>query len=121
MSEQKNRLEKSVEVGKLLAVYAPMLTERQQLALRMHFDEDYSLSEIADTLQVSRQNVHDLIVRSSQKLKKYEEALQVVERMGQWRMQLDEAIELLTHTEVAKEEKGKHAINILTQISETIE
>lgn len=63
------RLEKSVEIGTLCAYYGGLLTDKQLEALRLHYDEDLSLGEIAGQLGVSRQNVHELITRSTQKLK----------------------------------------------------
>jgi len=69
------RLEKSVEIGTLCAFYGGLLTQKQLDALRFHYEEDLSLGEIADELGVSRQNVHELITRSVQKLRKYEAAL----------------------------------------------
>ena len=74
------RLEKSVEIGTLCAFYGGLLTQRQQDALRLHYEEDLSLGEIADELEVSRQNVHELITRSVQKLRRYEEALGAMRR-----------------------------------------
>ena len=74
------RLEKSVEIGTLCAFYGGLLTQRQQDALRLHYEEDLSLGEIAEELEVSRQNVHELITRSVQKLRRYEEALGAMRR-----------------------------------------
>ena len=74
------RLEKSVETGNLCAFYGGLLTSRQLEALRLHYEEDYTLGEIADQLGVSRQNVHELIARSIQKLQRYEDALGLVAR-----------------------------------------
>ena len=89
------RLEKSVEIGTLCAFYGGLLTQRQQDALRLHYEEDLSLGEIAEELDVSRQNVHELITRSIQKLRKNEEALGGVKRAAQTARELRKANELL--------------------------
>lgn len=89
------RLEKSVEIGTLWAFYGGLLTGRQQDALRLHYEEDLSLGEIAEELDVSRQNVHELITRSIQKLRKYEEALGGVKRAAQTARELEKADVLL--------------------------
>ena len=70
-----DRLRQSVELGTLLACYGGLLTDKQREALRLHCNEDLSLAEIADDMAVSRQNVHELITRSEQKLRRYEAAL----------------------------------------------
>ena len=96
MSESPKRLEKSVEIGTLCAFYGGLLTQKQQDALRLHYEEDLSLGEIAEELGVSRQNVHELITRSAQKLRKYEEALGGVKRAAQTARELEKAGELLS-------------------------
>ena len=79
-AQETGRLEKSVETGNLCAFYGGLLTSRQLEALRLHYEEDYTLGEIAEQLGVSRQNVHELITRSIQKLQRYEDALGLVAR-----------------------------------------
>lgn len=89
------RLEKSVEIGTLYAFYGGLLTQKQQDALRLHFEEDLSLGEIAEELEVSRQNVHELITRSSQKLHRYEEALGGAKRAQETARELRRVQEML--------------------------
>lgn len=80
-ADQRNeRLEKSVEIGTLCAFYGGLLTQRQLEALRLHYEEDYTLGEIAEQMGVTRQNVHELITRSVQKLRRYEDALGLAAR-----------------------------------------
>ena len=89
------RLEQSVELGMLLACYGGLLTDKQREALRMHCDEDLTLAEIAEEMAVSRQNVHELIVRSEQKLRRYEDALQLAGQLHHTREQLTAALTAL--------------------------
>ena len=81
-SARPERLEKSVEIGNLCAFYGGLLTQRQQEMLRLYYEEDFSLGEIAEQFGVSRQNVHELITRSVQKLRRYEAALGGAGRRG---------------------------------------
>ena len=69
------RLFKNMELSTLCAFYGGLLTQRQRTALQLHYNEDFTLAEVAEHLGVSRQNVHDLISRSAQKLYRYEKAL----------------------------------------------
>ena len=89
------KLEKSVEIGTLCAFYGGLLTRKQQDALRLYYEEDLSLGEIAEELETSRQNVHELITRSAQKLRKYEEALGTMKRAEETARQLKQAQALL--------------------------
>ena len=95
MSESPERLEKSVEIGTLCAFYGGLLTQKQQDALRLHYEEDLSLGEIAEELEVSRQNVHELITRSAQKLRRYEELLGGVKRAADTARELRKVQEIL--------------------------
>lgn len=113
------RLEKSVEIGTLCAFYGGLLTDRQLDALRLHYEEDLSLGEIAEELGVSRQNVHELISRSAQKLRRYEEALGAAKRAEETAKQLKQAMALLesvqANDEINQSRLGK-AENIIRHI-----
>ena len=110
------RLEKSVEIGTLCAFYGGLLTERQLSALRLHYEEDFSLGEIAEELGVSRQNVHELITRSVQKLRRYEEALGAAKRAEETARVLRHAQELILKADQAS--AGAHSE--LTEAAEMI-
>lgn len=90
-----DRLLSSVEVGTLCAFYGGMLTDKQRQALELHYMEDLSLGEIAQQLNVSRQNVHELITRSAEKLRSYEAALGAAGRMERILRELSEVNRLL--------------------------
>lgn len=64
-----------IEVGMLLEYYKLLLSDKQRKYLVAYFEEDLSLSEIADENNVSRQAVYDNIKRSVKVLKNYEEKL----------------------------------------------
>ena len=54
-------LEKMEQVILLKDFYGPLLTPKQQEVLNLHYEQDWSLSEIAEHWQISRQAVFDLI------------------------------------------------------------
>lgn len=99
MGDHPENLEKSVEIGTLYAFYGGLLTQKQQDALRLHYEEDLSLGEIAEELEVSRQNVHELITRSSQKLRRYEKQLGSVKRASDTARELRKAQAILNGME----------------------
>ena len=101
------RLEKSVEIGTLCAFYGGLLTERQLDALRLHYEEDLSLGEIAEELGVSRQNVHELITRSVQKLRRYEETLGGMKRAAETAKELRQVAAMLESVGGADENERK--------------
>lgn len=99
MGDHPENLEKSVEIGTLYAFYGGLLTQKQQDALRLHYEEDLSLGEIAEEMEVSRQNVHELINRSSQKLRRYEKQLGSVKRASDTARELRKAQAILNGME----------------------
>ena len=68
-------VDKKVETAVLLDFYGALLTDTQREMMRLSFDEDYSLAEIAKLQNVSRQSVYDTLERAGAALAKYEEKL----------------------------------------------
>ncbi len=61
-------MEKNIEISLLLDFYGEVLSEKQRTAVEMYYDDDMSLSEIADYIGISRQGVRDSIKRSENTL-----------------------------------------------------
>ena len=73
-------VEKFVIQGLLFDFYGELLTDRQKEVYSSVILEDYSLSEVAEELGISRQGVHDMIRRCSSILEGYEQKLHLVEK-----------------------------------------
>ena len=73
-------MEDKIKSGYLYDFYGELLTEHQRSVYEMSVIEDLSLSEIADTLSISRQGVHDLLKRCDHQLEDYEARLHLVEK-----------------------------------------
>ncbi|MBQ7307623.1 MAG: hypothetical protein IJW82_03750 [Clostridia bacterium] len=71
-------LEDKLEIIKLIDVYGNMLTKTKIEILKEYYFMDISLGEIAEVRNISRQAVHDSIVKSLEKLKKYESELKII-------------------------------------------
>ncbi|MCF6095806.1 YlxM family DNA-binding protein [Thermovorax subterraneus] len=69
-----------VRISLLYDFYGPFLTEKQREFFELHFFNDWSLSEIAENYGVTRQNVFDVVNRSTALLEEYEKKLGMVER-----------------------------------------
>ena len=68
-------MEERINASVLLSFYGPLLTPKQQQSLRLHYEEDLSLSEIAEMSGVSRQGVYDAIHRGEEQLVELERRL----------------------------------------------
>ncbi|CEQ31399.1 DNA-binding regulator [[Clostridium] sordellii] len=73
-------LEKLVEIGLLFEQYKMLLTDKQREIVSLYYNEDYSLGEISENLNVSRQGIYDTLKRSEKILKDYEEKLGLVKK-----------------------------------------
>ena len=60
--------------------YGELLTDHQKMIYEDAIYQDYSLSELADQYNISRQGVHDLLRRCDRILEGYEDKLHLVER-----------------------------------------
>ena len=70
-----------VKIGLLYDFYECLLTKRQRTVLDMYLNENLSLAEISEEINITRQGVHDIISRTAAKLIEYEEKLMLSERM----------------------------------------
>ena len=87
-------MEKFVEQTLLYDFQGELLTERQQQVYESGVLEDYSLSEVAEDLGISRQGVHDMIKRCNHTLEEYESRLHLVEKFLCIRKQVQKIKEL---------------------------
>lgn len=71
-------IEQTEEMNALLDAYEPLLTAKQKEIMNLYFKEDFSLSEISETLSISRAAVNDHLKRSEKILMDYEKKLHLV-------------------------------------------
>ena len=75
----------AVETLLLFDHYGDLLTDRQKMCLDLKYNQDMSLAEIAEELGVSRQGVHENIIRAEAHLQKMEAKIGTVRRYLQSR------------------------------------
>ena len=93
MSEK--TVEKTIQIAMLDDFYGELLTPRQKEVLQYYYEENYSLSETAEELGVSRQAVHDTIHKAEKALRGYEQKLGLVERFKRTEADTQRAVEEL--------------------------
>lgn len=112
-------LEKVGQIVLLKDFYGPLLTEKQQAILSLYYENDFSLSEIADDMNISRQAVYDLVKRAEHQLQQYEDKLGLVEKFQRTRNQLELAHALLD-SDAIDLDRLQRAIRILRELSELL-
>lgn len=68
-------LDKTNRMNLLLDFYEPLLTDKQRTFLKQYFHEDFTLGEIAESYEISRQAVFEHIKRGEAVLEEYESKL----------------------------------------------
>ena len=71
---------KHIEVSILLDIYGKLLTQNQANILDMYYNQDLSLSEIAEVVKTTRQAVVDAIKKGENKLFEYEGKLLIMKK-----------------------------------------
>ncbi len=94
-----NDLVKTLRMNYLFDFYQSLLTNKQRNYLELFYLEDYSLSEIADTFNVSRQAVYDNIRRTGDLVEDYEKKLELYQEFEQRREIYDEMKQHLSNPE----------------------
>ncbi|HDK3096777.1 TPA: putative DNA-binding protein [Staphylococcus aureus] len=92
-------LVKTLRMNYLFDFYQSLLTNKQRNYLELFYLEDYSLSEIADTFNVSRQAVYDNIRRTGDLVEDYEKKLELYQKFEQRREIYDEMKQHLSNPE----------------------
>lgn len=92
-------MEKLLEITLLYDFYGELLTDRQKNIFELYYQNDLSLAEIADNLNISRQGVYDTLKRSENILYDYEDKLKLVERFEKNRSYIKEIINKINEAE----------------------
>lgn len=90
---------KNLEISVLCDIYSALLPEKQRLALEYYYDDDLSLSEIAEHVGISRQGVRDQIKHAEAQLLSLENALHLYEKTQKTEKILNELLQLLQNTD----------------------
>ena len=104
-------MEEKVEISILLNLYGNLLTETQRSYMDLYYNQDYSLSEIGDNENITRQAVRTILVKSKKKLYEYEQKLKFMEKENN----IKKLLEKIKNTK-NEEEKQKYIKKIQENI-----
>lgn len=107
-------MEKNVKISILCDLYGKLLTQKQFDFLNDYYNNDLSLSEIAENNQITRQAVRDIIKKGEKKLFEYEEKLLFMKRMSNQEKTIKHVLSELTKIEKTSSDKK------VAQILETV-
>lgn len=96
-------LEKTTRINYLYDFYNSLLTPKQQSYMSLYYLDNYSLGEIGEEYQVSRQAVYDNIKRTEAMLEEYESKLRLFQMFQERSKLLRNVKELLTEEHPSKQ------------------
>lgn len=76
-------LDKSLHLQRLYDFYGVLLTDKQRMYFEQYYFDDYSITELSENNEVSRNAVFDQLKRVESKLEEYELKLKLVEKDNQ--------------------------------------
>ncbi|WP_394232556.1 putative DNA-binding protein [Niallia oryzisoli] len=92
-------LEKTTRMNYLYDFYQSLLTPKQRSYMALYYLDDFSLGEIAEEYNVSRQAVYDNIKRTETMLEEYEEKLLLFKKFQERTKLIEEMKEILKQDE----------------------
>ena len=80
----------SITMTLLYDYYGDLLTEKQRTCFDLYHNQDYSLSEIAQDEGISRQGIHDSLLRAETSLMDFERKIGCIARWEHIQIALDQ-------------------------------
>lgn len=99
---------KKLYISALLDVYGEFLSEKQRSITEHYYNEDLSLSEIAENEGITRQGVNDLIKRAEAQLISFEEKCKYCEKFSK--------LKDLAENSLKGEDNLKEILNIIDSL-----
>ena len=107
-------MEDFAKTSMLFDIYGGLLTDKKKRVMEMYHEDDMSLSEIAEELEVSRAAVHDSLRSAERLLRSYEDKLGILadylrkEKLAdELRTYISEARDLLAKDMVERKSKDE--------------
>lgn len=96
-------MDKSIHVSMLLDMYGKLLTNKQYDVIDLYYNQNLSLSEIAEELGITRQGVRKNLVDAENKLFDFEEKLSFLKEKLERQELIEKLIEKLPNAEIVVE------------------
>ena len=104
--------EKNLKMAYLLDFYSEVLDEHTRNIMRAYYNDDLSLSEIADDEGISRQGIRHVIKRGEEQLQNLESRLGLATHYEELR----DAVQLLEEVALHSREEDKESIRRVIEI-----
>ncbi len=113
-------MDQTLRESLLMDFYGELLPKRQKDVIKLYYEEDLSLSEIAEEFGITRQGVHDALKKGQQSLAEYEKCLGLIQRFQNQRENIHEIRKALEDI-IDNKQSDKSFEKNLKKIKELIE
>ncbi len=111
-------MEKNVQISMLNEFYGKLLTQKQYEIIDDYYNNDLSLSEIAENNQITRQAVRDILKKGEKKLFEYEEKLMFMKRTLNQEKKIEKVLSELT--KIQKNYSDQQVASVLENIKKEL-
>ena len=111
-------MDKKVEISMLWEIYGSLLTDKQNEYIDYYYNQDLSLSEIAENDNITRQAVRDIIKKGERKLFEYEEKLLFMKKTINQEQKIQQI--LFNLTKIQRDSSDKQVNSILEGIKKEL-
>lgn len=112
-------MEQNIKISMLNQIYGGLLTKKQNEIIDDYYNNDLSLSEIAQNHEITRQAVRDILKKSEKKLFEYEETLKFMEKNLEQEKKIEQIIKQLE--KIQKNNQDKETSKQLKTIQKQLE
>lgn len=95
-------MEKNIKFSMLLEIYGKLLTDRQKDAIDFYYNQNLSLSEIAEEISITRQAVRKSLVEAEKNLLEFENKLRILDKQIQRKKKIEKILEEIEDERLAK-------------------
>ena len=111
-------MEEKVKISMLNELYGKLLTQKQFEFIDDYYNNDLSLSEIAENNSITRQAVRDILKKGEKKLFQYEEKLMFMKRTLNQEKKIEQVLSELT--KIQKDYSDKQIAAVLESIKKEL-
>ena len=111
-------MEEKVKISMLCQLYGKLLTKKQFEFIDDYYNNDLSLSEIAENHNITRQAVRDIIKKGEKKLFEYEEKLMFMKKTMNQEKQIENILAQLN--KIHEDSSDEKVNNILEEVKKEL-
>lgn len=111
-------LEKSFIYSILFDYYGKLLKDNQANIIDLYYNQDLSLSEIAEEMNISRQGVYDALKRAEKSLIDYEEKIKLHEKYEKYSKAAENIVNIVS--EIGDEKYKDKVVQIINEAGKII-